>query len=142
MNSAPMSKFDFLIGEWNLEYRIPKSAFAEAGTDSGTGTFTSALNDKYVIFDYSTKSGSAAKGIFAWDEKAKIYRYWWYENSGSFLSATCNFIGDDTLAMTWLETLLMQTFTKESEERVVLKMQYPNEKGGYEPVMEVVMAKK
>ena len=27
-----MEKFDFLIGDWNLEYRVPKSAFSEAAT--------------------------------------------------------------------------------------------------------------
>lgn len=39
-----------------------------------------------------------AKGIFAWDEKIKMFRCWWFENSGSFQSATCNFINDNTLA--------------------------------------------
>jgi hypothetical protein len=142
MNSDPMSKFDFLLGDWNLEYRIPKSAFAEAGTDSGTGAFTRALNDKYIIFDYSTKSGGAAKGIFAWDEKVKIYRYWWFENSGSFVTATCNFINDDILAMNWHETLLVQTFTKETATRIVLLMQHPTAQGGYEPMLEVILTRK
>jgi|GEM_PF-6411193 len=27
-----MEKFDFLLGNWNLEYRVPKSAFSEAAT--------------------------------------------------------------------------------------------------------------
>jgi len=32
-----MEKFDFLLGSWNLKYRIPKSAFSEADTGSGAG---------------------------------------------------------------------------------------------------------
>ncbi len=137
-----MNKFEFLLGSWDLEYRIPKSIFSEAGSDMGIGSFTRALNDKYVFFEYSTKSGGEAKGIFAWDEKIKIYRYWWFENSGSFQSATCNFINEGTIAMNWHDTLLVQTFTKESADRVVLKMEYPAEKGGYELVLEVILTRR
>jgi len=49
------------------------------------------LNQRFVSFDYRAKlSGgqAAAHGIFAWDEKNKIYRYWWFEDSGSFMEAT------------------------------------------------------
>jgi uncharacterized protein YutD len=30
--SNVMDKFDFLLGDWNLESRVPKSAFSEAAT--------------------------------------------------------------------------------------------------------------
>ena len=123
MHTEAMKKFEFLLGNWNLEYRIPKSTFSEAGSDSGTGSFKRGLDDKYVFFDYSTKSGGEAHGIFAWDDRAKVYRYWWFENSGAFLTATCNFVDDETLAMNWHDTMLIQTFVKESPDRVVFKMQ-------------------
>jgi len=96
--------------------------------------------DNYVLFEYSTKSGSEAKGIFAWDDKVKIYRYWWFENSGNFLSATCNFVNDITLSMNWHDTLLVQTFVKESIDKVVLKMQYPTV-NGYELILEVIFTR-
>ena len=142
MNTNAMNKFEFLLGTWDLDYKIPKSDFSEPGTDKGTGTFTKIMNDRYVLFEYSTQSGSEAKGIFAWDDKVKIYRYWWFENSGSFLAATCNFIDDTTLAMNWHDSVLVQTFTRETLDRVVLKMQYPAAKGGHEPVMEVILTRK
>jgi hypothetical protein len=137
-----MNKLDFLLGDWNLEYRIPKSAFSEAKSDSGVGSFKKALNDKYIVFDYSTKSGSEAKGIFAWDEKLKMYRYWWFENSGSFLTATCNFLNDKVLAMNWHDTLLVQTFTKDGPDRIVLNMQYPSAQDGYEKMLEVIFTRR
>jgi len=137
-----MEKFKFLLGDWDLEYRIPKSAFSEASSDRGTGTTKRALNDKYVLFNYSTESGGEAFGIFARDEKANIYRYWWFENSGSFLSATCNFVSDDILYMNWHDTLLMQTFTKINPNKVILRMEHPDAKGRYELVMEVIMTRK
>jgi hypothetical protein len=136
-----MKKFDFLLGDWNLEYRIPKSFLSEPGSDSGIGSFKRALNDKCVILDYSTKSGGEAKGIFAWDDKVKVYRYWWFENSGSFQTATCNFISDDILSMNWHDTLLVQTFIKDGPDKVVLKMQYPTVQGGYELVLEVLFTR-
>jgi hypothetical protein len=137
-----MKKFEFLLGSWRLEYRIPKSIFSDAGTDTGTGLFRRALNDQYVFFEYSTKSGSEANGIFAWDDKDKIYRYWWFENSGNFLTATCNFINDETLAMNWHYTVLVQTFVKEDKDRIILKMKYPNVKGGYKLVLVVILTRK
>jgi hypothetical protein len=136
-----MNKLGFLLGSWSLEYRIPTSTFGAAGSDTGTGTFKKALNDKYVIFEYTTKSGSEAKGIFAWDDKTKVYRYWWFENSGSFLTATGNFINDKTLAMNWHDTLLVQTFQMEEPDKVVLKMQYPSAENKYELVLEVIFTR-
>jgi hypothetical protein len=136
-----MTKFEFLLGSWNLDYKIPKSIFSPGGTDSGKGTFRRALNDKYVYFDYTTKSGAEAHAIFAWDEKAKVYRYWWFENSGSYLTATCNFVNDQTLLLNWHDTLLIQTFTKVDPNKVILKMEHPNNEGKYEPVLEVTFTR-
>jgi hypothetical protein len=137
-----MNKFEFLLGDWDLEYRILKSIFGDAGTDFGTGSFKRALKDKYVFFDYSTISGSEAHGIFAWEDKTNLYKYWWFENSGNYLTASCNFIDDKTLSMNWHDTLLIQTFVKDGPDRVVLKMLYPIADGKYELVLEVIFTKK
>ena len=142
MNEDNLDKFGFLLGDWNLESRIPKSKFSDAETDTGVGSFKKILNDKYVLFEYSAETGGAAKGIFAWDDKIKQYRYWWFENSGNFSQATCNFVNEKTLAMNWLDSLLVQTFVKETSNRVVLKMQHPADNGGYELVLEVILTKK
>jgi len=140
-----MEKFNFLLGDWNLEYRVPKSAFSETASGSGTGTFKSALDDKYVYFDYSSLiSGQKgeAHAIFAWDEKAKVYRYWWFENSGNFLTATCNFVSEDILFLNWHDSLLKQTFKKISQNKVVLRMEHPNSEGEYELILEVIFTRK
>jgi hypothetical protein len=142
MSQDNLDKFDSFLGAWELEYRIPKSIFSESASDRGVGSFKKILNDKYLLFEYSTQSGGEAKGIFAWDDKLKMYRYWWFENSGSFQSATCNFINDDTLAMNWHDTLLVQTFVKKSFNKIVLKMQYPSDNDSYEIVLEVILTKK
>jgi len=142
MHQDNLDKLKFLLGDWNLEYRIPKSILSEAGKDSGSGTFRKILNEKYIQFEYSTKSGGGAKGIFAWDEKIKMFRYWWFENSGNFSSATCNFINDSILAMNWHDSILVQTFTKEISGRVVLKMQHPAGENEYNLVLEVIFTKR
>ncbi|MGB7062258.1 MAG: hypothetical protein WBF13_07895 [Candidatus Zixiibacteriota bacterium] len=141
----PMEKFAFLLGDWNLEYKVPKSAFSEAATGNGTGTIKRALDDKYVIFDYSaslTIGEGAAHGIFAWDEKAKVYRYWWFEDSGSFLTATCNFVNDETLFLNWHDTLLIQTFRKAGLDKMILRMENPDSEGKYELILEVIFTRK
>lgn len=70
----PMDKFDFLLGTWKLEYKVPKSNFSDADSGEGEGEFKRVLNDRYVTFDYHSKlSGGegAAHAIFVWDEKTK-----------------------------------------------------------------------
>ena len=135
--SNPMDRLDFLIGTWHMEYKTHQG--------SGTGIFKRALDGKYVFFDYSVSSPAgetgAAHGIFAWDTKDNIYRDWWFENSGNFTQATCNFINDETLLMYWQDTLLIQTFQKKRSEKVDLKMKQPNAQGDYEVILEVEFTK-
>ena len=139
-----MEKFKFLIGAWDMEYNIPKSVFSEkAITATGKGTFKRILDDKYVQFDYSSQmecEKGAAHGIFAWDEKIKAYRFSWFENSGNFDVATCKFINDDTLFMIWYNSVLIQTFTKISENKVVLRMENPRSEGENELFLALVLA--
>ena len=109
MKDDKMDKFGFLIGTWDLEYRVPRSIYSEPATGTGTGTFKRALNDKYVYFDYSctlTTGEGEAHAVFAWDGKAGVYRYWWFENSGNFMRATCNFVSENILFLHWHDSLL------------------------------------
>lgn len=141
----PMDKFNFLLGTWKLEYKVPKSQFSDEDTGVGEGEFKRILNDKYVTFDYKAKLSAgegAAHGIFAWDEKSKIYRYWWFEDSGEFNKATCNFINEHTLCLNWDNSILVQTFNKIENEKVLLEMRYPANKNDYKIVLEVVLTKK
>jgi len=140
-----MEKFDFLLGNWNLEYKVPKSAFSKAGTGAGTGTIKRALDDKYVYFDYSaslTTEKGEAHAIFAWDEKVKVYKFWWFESSGNFMEATCNFVNDETLFLNWHDTLLIQTFRKAGPNEVILRMEHPTSEGKYELILEVIFTRK
>lgn len=140
-----MDKFDFLLGDWTLEYQIPASAFSKAATGAGKGTFKRELNDRYVYFNYTaslTTGETKAHAVFAWDEKSKIYRYWWFEDSGNFLSATCSFVNDDTLFLNWHDTLLIQTFRKVGANKVKLQMEHPSAEGQYEPILNVILSRK
>lgn len=140
-----MKKFNFLIGDWSMKYTIPKSKFGERATGEGNGTFKKALNDQYVFFDYRAKftTGSAqAHGIFARDDANKCYRYWWFEDSGNFQTATCNFLNKNTLFLSWREALLIQTFERISEDRIILTMSQPVDKQNFEPVLIVDFVRK
>lgn len=143
--SDMMERFDFLLGSWDLESRVPKSALSEEDSGTGTGTLKRALNGKFVYFDYSaflTRGQGAAHAIFAWDGKVGIYRYWWFEDSGNFLTATCNFVNDDTLFLNWHDTLLIQSFTKVGPNKVILRMEHPTSEGEYGLVLEVIFTRK
>ena len=140
-----MTKFDSFIGKWELEYNVPESIFSKPDKGTGKGEFKRELNNKYVIFNYSsqlTAGKASAHGIFAWDEKIRAYRYWWFEDSGSFMTATCNFINENILFMNWENSLLIQTFTVESPNKIFLSMDYPSSEGKYIPVLEVVIKKR
>ncbi|NQT27343.1 hypothetical protein HQ585_18460 [candidate division KSB1 bacterium] len=140
-----MKKLEFLIGQWTLIYDIPESSFSHATTGTGEGTFRRDLDDKAILFDYSSlidgEKGSA-HGIFMWDEKAGIYRYWWFESSGAFTNASCNLIDDETLYMNWHNSLLRQTFQKITDDEIVLHMNSPNADGGYDLILEVIFRRK
>jgi hypothetical protein len=141
----PMEKFNFLIGKWNLEYRVPESRFSPKDHGWGEGEFKRILNNKYVTFDYHAKltaGEGSAHGIFAWDDKSKIFRYWWFEDSGAFMEATCDFLEENTLCLNWHDSILVQTFTRKEDEKVILEMRYPKDKTDYEIVLEVVLTKK
>lgn len=142
--SNPMDKFNFLIGRWKLEYKIPKSQFSDEDTAEGEGEFKSILNDQFVAFEYHaefSKGKVAAHGIFAWDKKSKTYKYWWFEDSGEFNEAACNFIDDSTLCMNWYNSLFVQAFYQVEKEKVILEMRYPLDKSDYKIVLEVVLTK-
>jgi hypothetical protein len=144
-SNHPISKLDFLLGSWNLEYKVPKSNFSEENIGLGTGEFKRMLNDKYVSFDYHAMLSSiesSAHGIFAWDDKSKIYRYWWFESSGNTLTASCNFINDDTLSMNWHDSLLVQTFHKDKDDKLTLHMKSPVSADKYELILEVDFTRK
>ncbi len=136
--SNPMDKFEFLIGTWHMEYKSHKG--------SGTGTFQRALDGKYVLLDYSASSPTGetgeAHGVFAWDPKAENYRYWWFESSGNYSEATCEFVGDGLLLMSWHDSLFLQTFQKMDANKVELVMKGPNATAGYDPVLEVLFTRK
>lgn len=140
-----MEKFGFLIGDWNLKYNIPKSSFGKATTRTGFGTFNRTLDNKYVFFDYESNiegETGGAHGIFAWDEKTQIYRYWWFESSGAFMEAACNFTDEDTLFMNWHNSLLIQTFKKINNNKVVLHMSNATSENQFELVLEVILTRK
>ena len=141
--SNKMNKFDFLL-KWKIEYNVPESVFSKTDKGTGKGEFKRELNDKYVVFNYKAQLSSgkgAAHGIFAWDSKEQNYKYWWFEDSGNFMTATCNFINDDTLHLNWHNSLLIQTFKKENKDKVVLRMEHPSPEGKYELVLEVIFRK-
>jgi hypothetical protein len=140
----PMDKFDFLIGKWKLKYNVPKSFLSDEDTGEGTGEFKRILNNKYVSFDYSaklSKGEGSAHAIFAWDDKSKLYKFWWFEDSGNYSSATCNFIDDDTLCLNWHDSLLVQSFKKENSNKIILRMKYPANENKYDLVLEVTFTK-
>jgi hypothetical protein len=140
-----MDRFEFLIGEWNLVYNIPKSTFGEAAKGTGKGRFRRALDDKFVTFDYESNINDQegqAHGVFAWDEKIETYRFWWFESSGSFSEANCDFINDDVLYLHWHDSLLIQTFSKISRTNVILRMERPAANGRYELILEVIFKRK
>ena len=138
----PMDKFDFLIGKWKLKYYVPKSFMSDEDTGEGTGEFKRILNNKYVSFDYSaklSKGEGSAHAIFAWDNK--LNKFWWFEDSGNYSAATCNFINDDTLCLNWHDSLLVQSFKKENSNKVILRMKYPTNENKHDLVLEVTFTK-
>ena len=75
-------------------------------------------------------------------EKVKFYRFFWFENSGNFSQANCNFVDDKTLRMNWHDSLFVQSFQAVDPDKVVLRMEQPTPEGEYELAMEVIFTRK
>ena len=58
------------------------------------------------------------------------------------MTATCEFINDDTLFLNWHNSLLIQTFKKIDENSVELRMENPDKEGKFELVLEVIFKRK
>ncbi len=142
--SDPLDKFNFFLGTWKMDYNIPKSQFSPEDNGEAEGEFKRILNNRYVSFDYHGKFSSGEGGahaLFVWDEKSKIYRYWWFEDSGAFMTATCDFIDENTLCLNWHNSLLVQTFRKMDDGKIILQMKHPSTDEEYKSVLDVVFTK-
>jgi hypothetical protein len=140
----PMEKFDFLLGAWELKYDVPKSQFSDKLTGEGRGEFKRILNDRYVTFDYEarfSKGEASAHAVFVWDKKDNNYKYWWFEDSGEFNQATCDFIDKNTLCLNWHNSLFVQSFHKSKNGDVILEMRYPKDRNDYKIVLKVIFMK-
>ena len=140
-----MEKFAFLLGDWELQYIIPESRFSHKTTGSGFGSFKRKLNNEFVFFDYESNidgNVGQAHGIFGFDQKVKIYRYWWFESSGNFMQASCNFTDENTLNMNWHDSLLTQYFKRNNENEIELKMSQQNSIGGSDLILEVKLLRR
>ena len=140
-----MDKLEFLIGHWDMEYNIPKSKFSPATTGSGKARFRRHLDNKAILLDYESLIdglAGSAHGVFLWDKKTGIYRYWWFESSGAYDSASCNLIDDNTLYMNWHNSVLRQTFRKIDDNTIELHMDHPNADGDYDLYLEVILTHK
>jgi hypothetical protein len=88
-----------------------------------------------------TTGDGAAHAVFAWDEKAHIYRYWWFEDSGCFQMATCDFVDDETLRLNWHDSLLVQRFTRTGPAKIILQMEHPGAQGLPSLILEVILVR-
>jgi hypothetical protein len=141
----PMDKFDFLLGLWKLEYSVPESQFSKSMTGEGKGEFRKILNGTYVSFDYAANLSGAensAHAIFAWSKDKELYDYWWFEDSGEYMEASCNFIDDTTLCLNWHKSLLVQTFSQIEKDRILLEMKHPKNKDKYETILKVELIRR
>ena len=58
------------------------------------------------------------------------------------MEATCNFVNDDALFLNWHDTLITQTFTKVSANKVILRMEHPIAQEKHELILEVILTRK
>lgn len=139
-----MYKFNFLIGTWKLKYKVPKSQFCDIDSGEGEGKFKRILKNNYVVFDYQaklSKNKTAAHGIFAWDKISQNYKYWWFEDSGAFMEATCNFKNKNTIFMNWHNGQLTQSFQLIESGEVILQMKKQTANKVGELLLEVIFTK-
>jgi hypothetical protein len=58
------------------------------------------------------------------------------------MEATCDFLDENTLCLNWHDSILVQAFSRQEDEKMILEMRYPKDKTDYDIVLEVVLTKK
>lgn len=127
-----MQALSFMIGEWVLDYTVTQYGHTTQ-TIRGTGSLRFLFNATYLTFDYQMieKASAAmiaeAHAIFAWDMKAGLYRYYWFESSGSFHQATGALQDAHTLAFEWQGIKCTQIFRSVRADAMYLEMRCPEQ---------------
>jgi hypothetical protein len=130
--AAAMRALAFMAGDWDLDYTVTQKG-ETTKTLCGTGSLRYLFGSTYLAFDYQVKqrdSGAvmgAAHGIFAWDQKAERYRYFWFEDSGTFLQATAVLRDGHDLLMQWQDINCSQIFRRVHADAMYLEMRCPDE---------------
>jgi len=130
--ASPMRALSFMIGEWALDYSVTQRG-QTARTIRGSGSLRYMFSAAYLTFDYRMLDRATgnligeAHAIFAWDEKAGQYRYYWFESSGSFHQATGVLRDARTLALEWQEIKCTQIFRSVSADAMYLEMRCPEQ---------------
>jgi len=130
--TSPMRALSFMIGEWGLDYTVTQHGHTTK-TIRGTGSLRYLFNATYLTFDYQMiekatgKMIAEAHAIFAWDKKPRQYRYYWFEDSGTFHRATGVLRDAHTLALEWQDINCTQIFRRVSADAMYLEMQCPEQ---------------
>ncbi len=129
---TPMQALNFMAGDWELDYTVTQHG-RTSSTIRGAGSLRYLFDATYLTFDYQMQEKvtgetiGGAHGIFAWDPKARQYRYYWFESSGNFHQATASLRDDDTLAMEWQQINCTQIFRRVSAGAMYLEMRCPDQ---------------
>ena len=128
----PMEAVAFLLGEWNLDYTATQQG--KTSTDlRGNGVWRRLFEEAHLVFDYEVEhkvSGDAMGGahaVLAWDQKANVYRFHWFESSGAFQVAKGWLRDAKTLALDWLDTDCTQIFQQTGPDQMFLQMDCPEQ---------------
>jgi hypothetical protein len=128
---SAMRALHFLIGEWKLDYTATQHGVTSK-TVSGVGSMRYLFEETYLTFDYrgldrDTGTEFRAHGIFAWDAKTRRYRYFWFEDSGTFLEAVCALRDERSLEMEWQGVDCTQIFERTGDDMMYLEMRCPSQ---------------
>lgn len=130
--ASAIRALSFMVGEWELDYTVTQHG-GTASTICGTGSIRRLFDGTYITFDYQVRQKETrekigeAHAIIAWDKKTGQYRYFWFENSGTFLQATGFLRDDQTLALEWQDVNCRQIFRRVDADAIYLEMQCPDQ---------------
>ena len=130
--ASAIHALSFMLGEWDLDYTVTQHG-STTSTICGTGSIRRLFDATYITFDYQMRQKQTrekigeAHAIIAWDKKARQYRFFWFESSGTFLQANGSLSDDHTLALEWQNVNCRQAFRRIDDDAIFLEMQCPDE---------------
>ncbi len=100
--SPQLKHLDMLAGKWKTTGQVKMMGLKDQMMTVGTSEAKWICNDRFLVdqsnFDLDQLGPMGGMSVWTWDNRASVYRFWWFDGFGETAQGTATF---DQPARTW-----------------------------------------